>query len=85
MKFRLVYTERATKEVSKLPAQTKQRIAETLERYSDAPLTYARKMAEPTLGSYRFRIGDYRVIFDIDDESIVILRVGHRREVYRRL
>jgi len=31
------------------------------------------------------RLGDYRVIFDIEGEDIVILRVGHRRDVYRRL
>ncbi len=82
MRFRLVYTDRAAKDISKLAAQTRQRIDESLERYSEEPLRYARKMAGPTIGSYRFRIGDYRVIFDIEGESIIVLRVGHRREVY---
>jgi mRNA interferase RelE/StbE len=36
------------------------------------------------LGPYRFRIGDYRVIFDLVDDEIVVLRVGHRREIYKR-
>ncbi len=85
MRYRLVYTDRAAKDISKLDNQTRRRIGETLERYSEAPTRYARKMADPTLGSYRFRIGDYRVIFDLDDQSIIVLRVGHRREVYRRL
>ncbi|MBC8526038.1 MAG: type II toxin-antitoxin system RelE/ParE family toxin [Candidatus Cloacimonetes bacterium] len=35
------------------------------------------------LGSYRFRIGNYRVIFDIDEDKLVILRVGHRKNIYR--
>ncbi len=35
------------------------------------------------MGTYRFRVGNYRVIFDLDDEQIVILRVGHRRDIYR--
>ncbi len=32
----------------------------------------------------RKRIGDYRIIFDIEDKNIVVLRVGHRREIYKR-
>ena len=31
--------------------------------------------------SYRFRIGDYRVVFDIDDNNVVILRIGHRKSI----
>ncbi|MBU7028007.1 MAG: type II toxin-antitoxin system RelE/ParE family toxin [Theionarchaea archaeon] len=34
--------------------------------------------------SYRFRIGDCRVIFDIDGKTLVILRIGHRKRIYRR-
>ncbi len=37
----------------------------------------------PKIGTYRFRIGDYRVIFDIYGEDIVILRIGHRRSIYK--
>lgn len=39
---------------------------------------------QSVLGSYRFRIGDYRVVFDLEGDQIVILRVGHRREIYKR-
>jgi mRNA interferase RelE/StbE len=47
-------------------------------------MRFAEKLSDPILGEYRFRIGDYRVIFDIKGSEIVILRVGHRREIYRR-
>lgn len=47
-------------------------------------LNHARKMVDPSLGSYRFRIGDYRVIFDIEGDEIIVLRVGHRKEIYRK-
>ncbi|MCK4791223.1 MAG: type II toxin-antitoxin system RelE/ParE family toxin [Desulfobacteraceae bacterium] len=43
------------------------------------------KLFDPALGTYRFRIGDYRVIFDIEGEEIVVLRVGHRKDIYRKL
>jgi len=42
-------------------------------------------LINPEFGTYRFRIGDYRVIFDIEDDQIIVLRIGHRREVYRNI
>lgn len=84
MKFRLVYTNRAAKDIAGLDPQVRKRIKETLERYSESPTEYARKMVDSILGSYRFRIGDYRVIFDLENNDIVVLRVGHRRDIYRK-
>jgi len=81
--YELVYTERAVRDITKLDRATRERIRKTLERYRRSPFDYAQKMADPKLGSYRFRIGEYRVIFDIEGDQIVILRVGHRREIYR--
>lgn len=54
-----------------------------MEKYSQSPMDYAKKMVDPALGTYRFRIGEYRVIFDIQDTEIIVLRVGHRKEIYR--
>jgi len=83
VRHKIVYTNRAVKDLSKLDPEARLRIRETLKRYAEAPLRHARKMADPALGTYRFRIGDYRVIFDIDGEEVVVLRVGHRRDIYR--
>jgi len=63
----------------------KKRIGKALERYSEKPLKHASALINTTLGMYRFRIGDYRAIFDIDKENIVVLRVGHRKDIYRKL
>jgi mRNA interferase RelE/StbE len=84
MKYELVYTRRAIKDIQKLDSETKERIGKTLLRYKDGPLIYAEKLTNSQLGSYRFRIGDYRVICDIEGNEIVVLRVGHRREIYKR-
>jgi mRNA interferase RelE/StbE len=59
------------------------RIAMKLKEYAHEPLKYAHKLINQKIGAYRFRIGDYRVVFDIDDEIIVILRIGHRQNIYR--
>ena len=84
MSHRLLYTHRAVKDIEKLDPQIKERIGKTLFRYEHNPLKYAEKLTQPSIGSYRFRIGDYRVVFDLEGEEIVVLRVGHRREIYKR-
>lgn len=83
MTYKLVYTRRAVRDISKLQRSVKERIKKSLERYAENPFSYARKMADPTLGTYRFRVGAYRVIFDIEGDELVILRVGRRSEIYR--
>jgi mRNA interferase RelE/StbE len=84
MDYKIVFTKRAMRDISKLEPEVKEKIGDALKRYGKDPLNYARKMIDPSLGSYRFRIGDYRVIFDIEGDEIVVLRVGHRKEIYRR-
>jgi len=84
VKYRLVYTNRAVKDIKGLDSATKERIGKTLLRYQEDPLQHAERLTDSKLGDYRFRIGDYRVIFDIEGNEIVVLRVGHRREIYNR-
>ena len=72
MKYRLVYTQRAIKDIHRLPRDIKKRIGKTLTRYKQAPLNYSEKLKDSRLGSYRFRIGDFRVIFDLEGEEIVV-------------
>ena len=84
MKYRLVYTHRAIRDIDALDTSVKHRIGKTLLRYESDPLQHAEPLKQSELGSYRFRIGDYRVVFDIERDEIVILRVGHRRDIYRR-
>jgi mRNA interferase RelE/StbE len=82
--YRLVYTRRAVRDIEGLDPNVKDRIGKTLLRYEKDPLKHAEKLTQSELGSYRFRIGDYRVVFDLQGQEIVVLRVGHRREIYRR-
>ena len=84
MKYRLVYTQRAFKDLKNLDPQVRQRIGQSLKRLENDPLKFARKLTDPRIGSYRLRIGEYRVVFDVEGEEIVVLRVGHRRDIYRR-
>ncbi len=84
MKYKLVYTQRAIKDIRKLEQNTKKRIGQALVRYEEDPLKYAENLIDPRLGTYRFRIGDYRVVFDLEGSEIIVLRVGHRRDIYKK-
>lgn len=84
MSYRLVYTQKAVRDIDGLDAGVKKRIGTTLLRFKDNPLQYAERLTDPELGGYRFRIGDYRVIFDIEGNDIVVLRASHRKEIYKR-
>lgn len=83
MSFRVVYTRTAVKDIKKLDPITKKKIRKRIELYFKKPRYYAKKLIHPALGSFRWRMGNYRVVFDIHGRNIVILRVGHRREIYR--
>jgi mRNA interferase RelE/StbE len=70
--------------VRKLGRPTKRRIGKALLRFGEDPLKYTENITDHKLGSYRFRIADYRVVFDLEENDIVILHVGHRKHFYRR-
>jgi mRNA interferase RelE/StbE len=84
LSYKLVYTYRAIKDIGKLDKAVKQRIGATLVKYQNEPTKFARRLTASAMGSYRFRIGDYRVIFDLEGSDIVVLRIGHRRNIYKK-
>jgi mRNA interferase RelE/StbE len=82
--YKLVYTKRAEKDIKRLDAKIKERIGRLLLVYKEEPLRYASSLTDSRLGDFRFRIGDYRVVFDLKQDEIIILRIGHRKEIYKR-
>ena len=83
MSLRLVYTERAARDIRALDPGTKRRIGQALQRLEQDPGRKSKRLTQPALGTYRFRVGDYRVIYDIVGSDLVILRVGHCSSIYR--
>ncbi len=81
--YRLIYTNRAVKDIEKLDIVAKKCLKKALEKLALPPVEHSTELIDPKIGEYRFRVGNHRVIFDLVDEKIVILRVGHRREIYR--
>jgi mRNA interferase RelE/StbE len=85
MEYRVEVKERAIKELDKLQADIGSKVLNSLEALASNPRpAQSRKLVE-TASSYRLRVGDYRVLYQIDDKDkiITVYRVAHRREVYR--
>ncbi|MEK7064057.1 MAG: type II toxin-antitoxin system RelE/ParE family toxin [Patescibacteria group bacterium] len=83
--MKYLFRPSAEKQFLKLDSQTQKRIIEKLSFFSEAPspIVFAEHLTNHEIGSYRYRIGNYRVIFDLEDDILVVLKVGHRREIYR--
>lgn len=86
MSYKLIIEGRAKKDLQVLDQVTQKRIIKKLKFFltQDNPIASAKKLTDPQDGDYRWRIGHYRAIFDVEDKTIKLLRVQHRREVYRR-
>ena len=84
MPYQLVWSEHTKKDLKHIDKKQAARIIKKIE----ATLTHSPKAGEVLQGEwhgyYRYRIGNYRVIYTIDHEQIriIIVKIGHRREVY---
>ena len=85
-RHRLLYKKAAAKAIQKLPPQLRKRLGLKLAWFASQadPLSFAEPLTKPADAEYRFRIGSYRVLFDVEDDNIVVLLVQHRRDVYKR-
>jgi mRNA interferase RelE/StbE len=89
MNYKVEYTAYAFDEIKKLGKKTAKRVLDKIKFFSQQkdPLSFAKKLENPRFGTYRFRIGDYRAIFDIDRHGnitiLLILSVKHRKDVYK--
>lgn len=82
--YSLQIRKSAVKEIAALPRAACRAIVAKIENLASEPRPHG---AEKLSGDdkYRFRHGDYRVVYEIDDgaKSVTVVRVAHRREVYR--
>jgi mRNA interferase RelE/StbE len=85
-KYQLLYKKPAAKDIQKLPKQIQKRLKVKLEWFitQNNPLEFAKALTKPSDAQYRFRVGTYRVLFDVEGSDIIILHVQHRKEVYRK-
>jgi mRNA interferase RelE/StbE len=82
-KYRLELTPRFDKELHKLPKHVMNRIAVSVEDLKVCPYSFKRLHGELE-GLYSMRVGDYRIIFTIDEDKgrVVLISAAHRTRVY---
>jgi mRNA interferase RelE/StbE len=81
---KLVLTESAAKELNRLPGSAIARIMGRIEKLAENPRPSGCKKLKGGVNEWRIRIGDYRVIYAIEDntKTVDVTRIAHRREAY---
>jgi mRNA interferase RelE/StbE len=87
MRYAIIFTHPARKQLLKLPSAVQGRIGDAIDGLSAHPRPHGVETLTGLKDTYRIRIGDYRVVYAIRDDELLILviRIGHRRDVYRQL
>lgn len=77
--------KKANRELEKLPINIQAQIITKIKFFvdSETPLLFAKRLKDSKIGTYRFRVGTYRIIFDVDDKHIKVLSIGHRKNIYK--
>ena len=88
MKYAVETTQRFDREFKKLDRYTQRMLKAWIEKHlvgCENPRALGKGLMANRRGTWRYRIGDYRLLCDIQDERLVILAltIGHRREVYQ--
>ena len=83
MTYEIIFSDKAFKQLKKLEKKIQVRIIATLERIRIRPESYISKLVGDQ--GFKLRVGDYRVIIDIDKGKLIILviKIGHRKKIYK--
>jgi mRNA interferase RelE/StbE len=82
VKYTVQFKPRATKDIEALNAKFQLRVIKKIEEMSDNLKGDVKHLTDST-PEFRLRAGDYRVLFEIEGETLIIYRIRHRREAYR--
>ena len=82
MNYQIDFKPRAVKDLKRLPPQENRRIVKKIEAMQ-SDLTGDVKRLTNFTPEYRLRVGDYRVLFEIEGQTVVIYRVLHRKDAYK--
>lgn len=87
MRYRIEYSPHALRQLRALPRQVQQRVSPHIDALSNDPRPHGVVRTSGKDDFYRMRVGSYRVIYTIEEDVLVVLvvSVGHRREIYRDL
>ena len=70
------------RDIERLPSRNQAQVLAKISQMSDDLMGDVKRLTNYT-PEYRLRVGDYRVLFEVEEKRIVIYRIRHRREAYR--
>jgi len=84
MTYRVVISETADRQLSRLERRIQERIRDRIDALADNPRPPGVKKLKGYRDYWRIRVGDYRIIYTIQDDRLIVtvLRIGNRRDVY---
>ena len=87
MEYKIEYLAEVEKELSKFPKKHVGQILRKIDtlHYYQTVVGIKQLKGSPEFFLYRIRSGDYRIIFTVEENRVVIVRIAHRREAYRKL
>lgn len=80
-KYKIEYSQSAIRDMDKLPPKIRTQVLRKIGRLQDGLHANIKRLSHEDV-SYRLRMGDYRILFDVEGKLIIIRRVGHRRHIY---
>ena len=83
MEYVILFTKNGRRDIEKLDGVIQKRIAKKLIYLKSDPIKLSKALVDFEQGQYRYRVGDFRVCFDIEGNKIVVNRIRHRKEVYK--
>jgi len=87
LKFRIEFKRSAAKALKRVPIRERRRIRDKIDSLSENPPDRTTTKMKGDNPFHRIRVGDYRIIYEIQNEIllILVLKIGHRKEIYRKL
>lgn len=84
-KYKLVITNKFRKDLRRIDLQARESILKALDKISKDPQAATEKVKTAKIGKWRYRVGDYRIRYDILEEEalIVVEHARHRKDVYK--
>jgi mRNA interferase RelE/StbE len=84
MTYEIIFSDQALRQLKKLEKTVQERIIAALERIRIRPQAYVTKLVGDP--GYKLRVGDYRIIMDIDNRklTILVLKADHRKNIYQK-
>ncbi|MBF0132894.1 MAG: type II toxin-antitoxin system RelE/ParE family toxin [Magnetococcales bacterium] len=85
MSYRVSIPGRVQKQIDKLPRNIWLRVRPVIDQLENNPRPHGAKKLSGFPDIWRIRVGDYRLLYTIEDDRLIVLviRIGHRREIYR--